>query len=166
MVSEMSQLPYPRAMSARQVPPHLRAALDERTRSGHGQQESRLPALPAAKMIETWEALRAFALRLGLPRVEDATSWGNPVLKAYGKFWCWWSPYIEAGLFKCDKDERDMLRAVDPETFPFHAHYEVHNLILVSVGRIDPDWAEVRLIRTWREMAPQQFLKAWDAEHG
>lgn len=114
-------------------------------------------------MIATWEDLKALALSLDLPRVEEATSWGNPVLKAHGKLWCWWSPYIDAALFRCDRDERDMLRDADPDTFPTHPHYEAYNLILVAAGRIDPDWAKARLIRNWREGAPKRFLKEWDS---
>jgi len=117
-------------------------------------------------MIRTWPDLKAFALALGLPEVAEGTSWGNEVLKAHGKLWCWWSPYIDAALFKCDKEEREILRAADPETFPFHKHYESHNLILVAAGRIDPGWAESRLTSTWRAAAPKRFLKEWDAQNG
>ncbi len=85
-------------------------------------------------------------------------------LKAQGKMWAWWSPYIDAAIFKGSIEERDMLMAADPETFVLHPHYAKHNHILVAAGRIDPDWAEARLRHTWREMAPKKFLKSWDAE--
>ena len=113
-------------------------------------------------MIADWPGLRDFALGLDLPRVEEATSWGNPALKVNGKLWCWWSPYIDAALFKCDREERDMLRMADPETFVFHKHYEAHNLILVAAGRIDEGWAEARLRATWRDMVPKRVLKEWE----
>lgn len=113
-------------------------------------------------MISDWPEMKAFALSLGLPKVEQTTSWGNEVLKAHGKLWVWWSPYVEAALFKCDKDERDMLRAADPETFIHHKHYESHNLILVAAQHIDEGWAEARLKQTWRTMAPKRFLKEWN----
>ena len=114
-------------------------------------------------MIHTWDDLKTLALGLNLPRVEETTSWGNPCLKAHGKLWCWWSPYVDAALFRCPKEEREILREADPETFVTHPHYEAHNLILVAAGRIDPGWAEARLIRNWREGAPKRFLKEWDA---
>lgn len=113
-------------------------------------------------MLQNWEELKQFGIALNLPHVELTTSWNNPVLKAHGKLWTWWSPYVEAALFKCGKDERDMLRQADPETFLFHKHYESHNLILVAGGRIDPGWAKARLTQTWRDMAPKRVLKAWD----
>lgn len=116
-------------------------------------------------MIQNWAEMKAFALGLDLPKVEETTSWGNDVLKAHGKLWVWWSPYVDAALFKCDKDERDMLRDVDPDTFLTHPHYEAHNLILVAGGRINPDWARARLISTWRAQAPKRFLKTYDQSH-
>ncbi len=114
-------------------------------------------------MLQNWSDLEAFALSLDMQGVTQGISWGNPVLKAHGKLWTWWSPYIDAALFKCDKEEREMLRDADPETFPIHSHYEAHNLILVAAGRIDPDWAKARLIRTWKDMAPKRVLKAYEA---
>ncbi len=116
-------------------------------------------------MINDWHQLKTFALSLDLPRVEQSTSWGNEVLKAHGKLWTWWSPYVEAALFRCDKEERNMLRDADPITFITHPHYEAHNLILVAAGHIDEDWAKARLTSIWRERAPKRFLKEWDAEN-
>lgn len=115
-------------------------------------------------MIRTWEELKALGLSLDLPRVETAVSWGNENLKAHGKMWTWWSPYLDAVVFKGSIEEREMLMAADPDTFVLHPHYAKHGLILVAAGRIDPGWAEARLHRTWRDMAPKRFLKEWDAQ--
>ncbi len=116
--------------------------------------------------IRTWDDLRSFALSLDLPEVEDAVSWGNPNLKAHGKMWCWWSPYVDAAVFKGTIEEREMLRAADPETFLHHDHYAHHGLILVAAGRIERDWAEARLRRTWEEAAPKRWLAKWKAGEG
>ncbi|OAN84503.1 hypothetical protein A8B78_06495 [Jannaschia sp. EhC01] len=116
--------------------------------------------------IQTWSELRAFALSLGLPKVEDAVSWGNPNLKAHGKMWCWWSPYVDAAIFKGTREEREVLLDADPDTFVMHPHYANTGLILVAAGRIDPDWAEARLRRTWRDMAPKRWLASHDAGQG
>lgn len=117
-------------------------------------------------MIHNWPELKALALSLDLPQVADTTAWGHPCLKAHGKMWAWWSPYVDAAVFKASRDERDMLMAADPETFTLHPHYEPHNLVLVRAGRIDEGWASARLLRQWRDAAPKRWLKAWDAEHG
>ena len=114
-------------------------------------------------MIASWDELKSLALALDLPKVEETTSWGNPTLKAHGKTWCWWSPYVDAAVFKGSIDEREMLMAADPETFVLHPHYAKSNLLLVAAGRIDPDWARARLMQSWRDMAPNRFLAEWDA---
>lgn len=114
-------------------------------------------------MIHTWPDLKALALSLDLPEVVVDFPWGNECLKAHGKMWCWWSPYVDAAVFKCGKDEREMLMSADPDTFTLHPHYEPHTLILVRAGRIDDGWARSRLIRQWRDAAPKRWLKSWDA---
>ncbi len=111
--------------------------------------------------IRDWDGLRRFALSLDLPKVEDAVSWGNPTLKAHGKLWCWWSPYVEAAVFKGTIEEREMLRAADPDTFLHHDHYANHGLILVAAGRIERDWAGARLRRTWEAAAPKRWLEKY-----
>lgn len=116
--------------------------------------------------IASWEELRALAVSLGLPQVADAVSWGNPNLKAHGKMWCWWSPYVDAAVFKGTIEDREALQAADPATFLHHDHYANHGLILVAAGRIERDWAAARLRRTWEEMAPKRWLATWKAGQG
>lgn len=115
-------------------------------------------------MLHTWEDVKELAFGLDLPKVALAVSWGNENLKAHGKMWTWWSPYIEAAIFKCSIEEREILMEADPETFVLHPHYQTSNVVLVTAGRIDAGWAEARLRQTWRDMAPKRFLKAWDEE--
>ncbi len=117
-------------------------------------------------MIATYAELRALALGMGLPEVADGTAWGYPCVKAHGKMWCWWSPYVDAAVFKADKDEREMLLTADPDTFTIHPHYLPHNLILVRAGRIDEGWARARLMRQWRDAAPKRWLKEFDLRAG
>lgn len=116
--------------------------------------------------IKTWEELKALAFAMDLPEVTLAVSWGNENLKAHGKMWTWWSPYVDAAIFKGSVEEREMLMAADPETFVLHPHYAKHGGILVAAGRIDPGWARARLMQSWRDIAPKKFLKTWDAENG
>ena len=88
-------------------------------------------------MIQTWPALKAHALGLNLPQVEETTAWVTPVLKAHGKLW-WWSPYVDPALFKGNIEKRETLRAADPDTFLLPSHYAKHTLLLVAAGRVDP----------------------------
>lgn len=111
-----------------------------------------------------WPRLKALALSLGLPRVEEATSWGQPCLKAHGKLWVWWSPHEDAPVFKMpSKDERDMLVEAEPDVFFCAPHYRPHALILARPEKLAPEWVKHNLVRVWRAQAPRRFLKAWDA---
>lgn len=114
------------------------------------------------KAAATWPALRDFALALDLPGVEQATSWGQPCLKAHKKLWVWWSPQEDAPVFKVPFEEREVLAACAPETYFFTDHYKRHPLILVRPERLDWDWARANLIRVWRQQAPKRMLKAYD----
>jgi hypothetical protein len=114
-------------------------------------------------LIHSWPELKAFALGLNLPMVNIDFPWGNECLKAHGKMWCWWSPYVDAAVFKASQEEREMLIEADPETFALHPHYQPHNLILVRAGRIEEGWAKARLMQQWRDAAPKRWLKTWEA---
>jgi hypothetical protein len=120
--------------------------------------------MPADSIPWTYESLRAFALSLDLPNVEDAVSWGQPNLKAHGKMWVWWSPTENAPVFKTTFEEREFLIEVDPETFFFTPHYKSWPLILARPDKVDLEWVRANLIRTWRNQAKKTFLRKWDAE--
>jgi hypothetical protein len=110
----------------------------------------------------TWPRLKAMALKLGLPGVEETTSWGKPTLKAHGKLWVWWSPHEDAPVFKVPFEEREVLVESAPDTFFFTPHYRSHPLVLVRPEQLDLDWAKANLIRVWRAQAPKRVLKAYD----
>lgn len=112
---------------------------------------------------ESWQSLKALALSLGLPRVEEATSWGEPCLKAHKKLWVWWSPHEDAPVFKVARDEREVLLAAEPETFFVTPHYAPHNLVLVRPEHLDVEWAKANLMKVWRAQAPKRWLKSYDA---
>lgn len=118
---------------------------------------------PARK--QTWARLKALALGLGLPDVEETTSWGQPTLKAHGKLWVWWSPHEDAPVFKLPVEERDFLVEAAPDIFFVTPHYKPHALVLVRPERLDPEWAKANLLRVWRAQAPKRRLTAYDAEH-
>ena len=109
-----------------------------------------------------WDRLKALALGLGLPGVEETTSWGQPTLKAHGKLWVWWSPHEDAPVFKVPFEEREILLEAEPETFFVTPHYKGHALVLVRPDRLDLAWARHNLLRVWRAQAPKRVLKAFD----
>jgi hypothetical protein len=109
-----------------------------------------------------WERLKALALGLGLPHVVEATSWGNPCLKAHGKLWVWWSPQEDAPVFKTSFEEREILCEAEPARFFFTPHYKSWPLILMRPEAFDDDWARGNLVRAWRAQAPKKVLRSWD----
>jgi hypothetical protein len=114
-------------------------------------------------LIHSRPQLKSLALSLNLPEVTHDFPWDNECLKAHGRMWCCWSPYVDAAVFRASRDEGEMLLAAAPKPYTLHPHYEPHNLILVRAGRIDEGWAKARLTRQWRDAAPERWLKAWDA---
>lgn len=111
-----------------------------------------------------WPKLRALALGLDLPHVVETTSWGQPVLKAHGKLWVWWSPHEDAPVFKVPFDEREMLLEAAGDEFYVTPHYKGHQLVLVRPEKLNLDWAQANLLRVWRAQAPKRVLKAYDEE--
>lgn len=114
--------------------------------------------------ITGWPELRDFAISLNLPNVVEATSWGEPCLKAHGKMWTWWSPSAKCPVFKVDFDEREFLLEHRADTFFLTDHYRNHRLVLMRPAAFDGPWAKDNLMRVWRAQAPKRFLKQWDAE--
>lgn len=115
-------------------------------------------------MLTGWEDLKRLALSLDLPGVTQATSWGQPCLKAHGKLWVWWSPHENAPVFKVSREMRDVLVETAPETFYFTDHYRDHPLVLMRPDRIDAAWARDNLLAVWRALAPKRVLRAWEAQ--
>jgi hypothetical protein len=109
-----------------------------------------------------WERMRKIALGLGLPGIEETTSWGEPTLKAHGKLWVWWSPHEDAPVFKVAIEEREMLIEAEPQTFYCTPHYKDHPLVLVRPEKLNPAWAKANLMRVWRAQAPKRLLKELD----
>ena len=114
------------------------------------------------KRIIDWDRLKALALGLGLPGVEETTSWGQPTLKAHGKLWLWWSPHEDAPVFKVSFEEREILVEAEPDCFFFTPHYKNHPLVLVRPEMLDLEWVKANLVRVWRAQAPKRVLKAFD----
>jgi hypothetical protein len=109
-----------------------------------------------------WPRLKAMALKLRLPGVEETTSWGEPTLKAHGKLWVWWSPHEDAPVFKVPFEEREILLEAEPDAFFITPHYKSWPLVLVRPEKLDLVWAKANLIRVWRAQAPKRVLKAYD----
>lgn len=101
---------------------------------------------------------------MGLPNVEETTSYRQPCLKAHKKNWVWCSPHEDAFVFKVTDDERDVLVAVESERYFITDHYVGYGMILVRPDHLDIAWARANMARVWREQAGKRFLQRFDAE--
>jgi len=97
---------------AKKAPP-LRKPAPPARRAGEAKQ-ARLKQRAAPL---TYADMRALALSLDLPGVVEATSWGQPTLKTFGKVWFYWSSKENAPVFKVSMEERDFLIEADPDVF-------------------------------------------------
>ena len=109
-----------------------------------------------------WNRLRTAALGLGLPRVEETISYGQPTLKAHGKLWVWWSPHEDAPVFKVPFEEREILAEAEPARFFFSAHYKSSPMVLMRPDALNLEWAKHNLLKVWRAQAPKRWLSAFD----
>jgi hypothetical protein len=113
-----------------------------------------------------WDRIRDLALGLGLAGVEETTTWGQPAMKAHGKLWVWWSPQVEAPVFKVDFDEREVLLEALPERFFIVEHYRRSAMVLMRPDNLDFDWAKANLMKVWLAQAPKRVRQAFERERG
>lgn len=101
------------------------------------------------------------ALILSLPEVEDGITHGEPSFKVAGRFLTWLRPRLDDSIVVHldNRDERELLIEMAPETFHFTEHYRDHPIVLARIATVDPDWLRARLTRRWREQAPRSLSK-------
>ncbi len=113
-------------------------------------------------MAMTYEDVRAIAL--SLPNVEEATAYGKPGFKAFGKFLTRVRSEDDSiVLVGVTFDEREMLMEADPDTFHITPHYKDYPSVLARLSHVDPGTVRSMLERRWRAVAPKKFLKEHDA---
>jgi hypothetical protein len=99
-----------------------------------------------------WDEVRDLAL--GLPDVEESTSWGHPALKVRGRWFAGLSPHKEAAgalVLRCDPDERPLMLAGQPELFYVTPHYEgADGYVLVRLDAATADEVRERLEDAWQ----------------
>ena len=83
---------------------------------------------------------RVRKIGLGLPGVEESTSWGQPALKAGGKMFACVPSHksVDAGslVVMVDFERREELLAEAPGTYYLKEHYVNYPCVLVRLSRI------------------------------
>jgi len=95
----------------------------------------------------TYDTVRRVALGLGLPKVEEGTSYGTPALKTNGNLFVRLHQDRDKIVVKMPFDRREELMAADPEVYFITDHYRDYPWILVSLAKVPPD-ALPDLLRT------------------
>ena len=114
-------------------------------------------------MTSDLETVRRIAL--GLPGVEEGSSYGTPAFRVRGKLLARLHEDGESLVVKIGFDERDMLMGAEPETFHITDHYRDHPMMLVRLAAADEDTLRRLIERTWREFAPRRLVAALDRSH-
>jgi hypothetical protein len=110
----------------------------------------------------TWETVRELAV--GLPGVEESTSYGTPALKIRGKLFARLHQEGDAVVLRIDMGERAMRMRADPRTFYITDHYLPHPWMLVRLSTVRRDDLAELLKESWRLRAPRRLLAESDSE--
>jgi hypothetical protein len=86
---------------------------------------------------------RVRKIGLGLPGVEESTSWGQPALKAGGKMFACVPSHksVDAGslVVMVDFERREELLAEAPGTYYLKEHYVGYPCVLVRLAKVGED---------------------------
>ena len=98
------------------------------------------------------DAVREIAL--GLPRVEEGTTYGSPAFKVDGKMFACLASHRSAEsntlVVRMDFDERDGLIAAEPNTYYLTDHYVDYPCVLVRLTRVRHEALRDLLLMGWR----------------
>ena len=105
----------------------------------------------------TWE--RVVELARELPEVEETTSWGRPSFKVRGKPFAGLTVRDERAMWaRCDRDERPLLVASNPELYRLTPHFEAAPaFMLVWLEHAADEDVRERLIDGWLIQAPKRL---------
>jgi hypothetical protein len=112
--------------------------------------------------VVTWE--RVAELARELPEIEETTSWGKPSFKVRGKTFAGMSTRHEGAAWaRCDRDERPLLVASNPDAYRLTPHFEASPaFLLIWLEHIDEDEVRERLIDAWLIQAPKRLAAQYE----
>lgn len=104
----------------------------------------------------TWE--RVVELARELPEVEVASSWERPAFKVRGKTFAGSSRHDGAMFARCDRDERPLIVASNPELYRLTPHFAAAPaFLLVWLKHADDEDVRERMIDAWLIQAPKRL---------
>jgi len=110
----------------------------------------------------TWE--RVAQLARELPEIEETTSWGKPSFKMRGKAFAGLSTRHDGAIWtRCDRDERPLLVASDPDAYRLTPHFERSpGYLLIWLEHVKEEDVRERLIDAWLLVAPKRLVAQFD----
>ena len=99
-----------------------------------------------------------------LPEVEESTSWGKPCFKVRGKTFAGLTTRHEGAIWtRCDRDERPLLVASNPDAYKLTPHFEASPAyLLIWLEHIDEAEVRERLIDAGLIRAPKRLAARYD----
>ncbi|NUT55666.1 MAG: hypothetical protein HOQ03_06755 [Thermoleophilia bacterium] len=110
----------------------------------------------------TWQRVAEIAREL--PEIEETTSWGRPSFAVRGKKFAGLSTRHDGAMWtRCDREERPLLVASNPDAYRLTPHFEASPaFLLIWLEHIDEDEVRERLIDAWLIQAPKRLAAQHD----
>jgi len=105
-----------------------------------------------------WE--RVAELARELPEIEETTSWVKPSFKVRGKTFAGLSTRHDGAVWaRCDRDERPLLVASNPDAYRLTPHFERSpGYLLIWLEYAEEDDVRERLLDAWLLAAPKRLV--------
>jgi hypothetical protein len=109
----------------------------------------------------TFDDIRKIAL--GMPEVEDGTSYGTPALKVRKKLLVRLKEDGDSLVISgVPPEERELLVARQPKLFYFTDHYRNYPMVLIRLSKARRADVESLLRRQWRTLASKAAIREFD----
>jgi hypothetical protein len=115
--------------------------------------------------VATWDDVRRLAL--GLPEVEESTSYGRPALKVRGKLIaCRRQDDARVIVLRVDPAELELMLRARPEAFFITPHYAGYPYVLVRLDEMTREEIGDLVTDAWLIQAPRRLASAFLSEAG
>ena len=126
----------------------------------------------------TWDDVERIAV--GLPEVEEGTTWGNRCWKVKGKTFVWVRPLGKkdradlgdtaptgeiAGVRVADAADKQAVLEGNDAVFTI-PHFDHYDAVLIDLDEAEPAVVEELIVDAWLCMAPPRLAADYAASHG
>jgi hypothetical protein len=112
-------------------------------------------------MAVDWATLKR--IFLALPAVREGVTHGTPSFYLGKTFFGRLQEGGTTFALKMDRDDRDMLIAVEPDVFFTNEHFRGYAYVLVRLPATDAERLAPLVEKSWRQTAPKRLVLAFDS---